>query len=155
MKRQKRGVGDVLGVPLSENRMAFAIVLPIADIFFEFFPQRNRIPQIEEIIRKPILFQICVMDYAVTRGIWKIIGHVDPPPHLLEPPKFFKQDHFSGKLTITTDGSNEVPAGYEECIGLEKCAAWDPEHVVSRLEDYLAGRPNKWYELQRPKRITT
>jgi hypothetical protein len=95
------------------------------------------------------------MNYAVTKGIWKVIGHVEPPPYLLIPPKFFIQSPMNGALFITTDGGDRTPATYEECLPLERCSVWDPEHVVSRLEDHLAGRPNRWYELQRPKRVNS
>lgn len=155
MRRQKRVVGDMVCIPLSEGRKAYALILPLADVFFDFIAVGDDTPSAEVIVTKPVLFQVPVMNYAVTKGIWKVIGHVDPPTHLLEAPKFFKQDHFTGAFSITTDGSDEVPATREECISLEKCSVWDPEHVVSRLEDHLAGRPNKWVELQRPKRVNS
>lgn len=155
MKRQKRVVGDIVCIPLSEGRKAYALILPLADAFFDLVTVGDAIPSMEEIISRPVLFQIGVMRYAVTKGIWKVIGHVEPPPALLEPPKFFIQDDFTGALVITTDGGDRQPATFEECEHLESCAAWDPEHVVSRLEDHFAGRPNKWVELLRPQRIDT
>lgn len=155
MKRQKRRVGDIVCIPLSEGRNAYAIILPLADAFFDLVSKADQNPSPQDLVKRPILFRIPVMNYAVTKGLWQIIGHIDPPRSLLETPKFYKQDHFSGEFTITTDGGDEQPATLEECIPLEKCSVWDPEHVVSRLEDHFAGRPNKWYELQRPKRMNS
>ncbi len=155
MKRQRRRDGDVICIPLSDDRKAYAMILRAGDIFFDYFTRGDDLPPIKDIIRHPVLFQIGVVDYAVTKGIWKVIGHVEPPPELLVPPKYFIQSSMTGALFITTDGSDRQPATLEECKDLERCAAWDPEHVVSRLEDHFAGRPNKIVEIQRPRRIPT
>lgn len=155
MKRQKRRVGDIVCIPLNGGHKAYALIMPLADVFFDFFTVGDDMPSVEEIVRKPVLFQIGVMNYAVTKGIWKVIGHVEPPPALLEPPRFFIQNEFTGALFTTTDGSDRTPATFEECAQLECCAVWDPEHVVSRLEDHFAGRSNRWVELLRPKRVNS
>lgn len=156
MKRQKRIVGDIVAIELSNNRFAYGIVLP--EPLFGFFDivssgETSLLPEV--IASRPILFRIDVQRYAITKGVWKVIGHVNPPPALLESPKFFIQSTMNGSLFITTDGNDRQPATFEECLPLERCAAWDPEHVVSRLEDHFAGRPNKIVELQRPKRVNS
>jgi hypothetical protein len=67
-------------------------------------------------------------------------------------PFFFKQDSFNGRLflynssLLTADQGYECPATLAECSGLERAAVWDPEHVVDRLRDHAAGRPNQWVE---------
>ena len=155
MKRQKRRDGDIVCIPLSGGRKAYALILRLGDIFFDFAASEDDLPTVQDIIKKPVLFQIGVMDYAVTKGIWKVIGHVEPPPALLKPPTYFIQSSMNGALFVTTDGSDRRPATFEECLPLERCAAWDPEHVVSRLEDHFAGRPNKIVELLRPKRMNS
>lgn len=156
MKKQRRVVGDIVAIELSNNRIAYGIVLqePIFG-FFDLISSGETKLLLEEIAHRPILFRIGVQRYAITKGIWKVVGHVTPPPALLEPPKFFIQSPMNGALFITKDGSDRQSATYEECINLECCAAWDPEHVVSRLEDHFAGRPNKWVELVRPTRVIT
>ena len=155
MKKQRRKVGDIVSISLTDGKRCFAMILPIADAFFDILVDSNAEPIIEDIIRRPVLFQIPVMNYAVTKGIWTIVGHVEPPPSLLEPPKFFIQSSMNGLLFITTTGDDRIPASFDECVDLECCAVWDPEHVVSRLEDHFAGRPSKHVEILRPKRMPT
>ena len=38
----------------------------------------------------------------------------------------------------------------EECVGLERAAVWEPEHVEDRLRDHFAGRSNRWVESLKP-----
>ena len=156
MKKQRRKVGDIISIPLTDGRFAYGIVLeePLFG-FFDVEPSKEEAPPLERIITSPLLFRIDVQRYSITKGIWKVIGHIKPPAKFLEPPKFFIQSSMNGALFITTTGEDRVPATYEECAQLECCAAWDPEHVVTRLEDHFAGRPSKVVEILRPKRITT
>jgi hypothetical protein len=51
----------------------------------------------------------------------------------------------NGRLTIYLLGDIR-PAKRKECVGLECCAVWDPEHVEDRLKDHFAGIPNKWVQ---------
>ena len=37
-------------------------------------------------------------------------------------------------------------ASKEECIGLERAAVWEAEHVEDRLRDFYSGVQNKWVE---------
>jgi hypothetical protein len=59
----------------------------------------------------------------------------------------FKQDP-DGSLSIyweKPDGSwGEESTSRASCEGLERSAVLDPEHVVDRLVDLRAGRPNTW-----------
>jgi hypothetical protein len=73
------------------------------------------------------------------------------PAELEVEPLFFKHDNISGEVSMTPGGGVERPATREECFGLERAAVWDPEHVVSRLDDHFAGRPNAWVDLMRLK----
>jgi hypothetical protein len=92
------------------------------------------------------------MNHAVTRGRWQVIGSVPLSQEERSVPiRFFKQDALTGDLTIYWEGPepgevHEVPATREECMGLERAAVWEPEHVEDRLRDHFAGRPNKWLE---------
>ncbi|MBZ4417073.1 immunity 26/phosphotriesterase HocA family protein [Myxococcus sp. RHSTA-1-4] len=145
-RRVRRRVGDIVAIPLSEGRLAFAWVLPEPLMAFFDFRAREPAPPVEEIAGKPIAFSLWVMNHAVTSGLWPVLGRVTVPEELLRPPAFFKQDPLSGALSITHDGGDERPASREECLHLERAAVWEPGHVVDRLEDHFAGRPNKWVE---------
>lgn len=146
-------MGDVLSIQLSGSRLAFAWVLPDPLMaFFDFWSYAPP-PPVEEIVVRPVAFRIWVMKYAVTAGLWPVIGHVPVPQALMEPPEFFKQDALSGRLSIYRTGEAERPASHEECSRLERAAVWDPQHVVDRLEDHFAGRLNKWVESMRVRTL--
>jgi hypothetical protein len=127
----------------------------LTEPLFAFYDlRRKEVPAIEEIVVSPVAFAVWVMRRAVTSGLWTILGHVALTDDLLRQPDFFKQDPISRRLFLTKVGAgDERPASFEECIGLECAAAWDPEHVEDRLRDHFAGRPNKWVESMRPRRV--
>jgi hypothetical protein len=145
-RKVRRQVGDIVAVQLSEGRTAFGWVLaePLL-AFFDYFA-RGSAPAVEDLVKEPIAFRIWVMNRAVTDGLWPIVGHVPPSPEALEAPWFFKQDPISRAVSILRTGTEEIPATKEQTQGLERAAVWDPRHVVDRLEDHFAGRPNKWVE---------
>ncbi len=144
--------GQVLRIDLNDGTHAYARVLeePLVAFYDELY-RGNQEPPIEEIVTLPIAFKIWVMNYAITKGIWSVIGRVPLALDLKEAPRFFKQDAMNGQLAIYQSIPElaphyERPATYEECLGLEVAAVWDPHHVEERLRDYFAGRPNKWVE---------
>lgn len=142
--------GDIVRIDLGDEQMAFARALGFPLMAF-YDLQTTNVPPIEQIVGSPIAFKIWVMRYALTAGIWRRIGHSDLTSDLRERPVFFKQDPISGKLSLYLDEGVEMPSTIEEASTLECAAVWDPEHVVDRLKDHFAGRPNKWVELMRPK----
>jgi hypothetical protein len=113
-------------------------------------------PSLAEIAGWPVAFKIWVMNYAVTKGRWKVIGTLPLSPDLQAKPDFFKRDVMSGRLTIHDDNAPphyERPATLAECEHLECAAVWEPEHVEDRLRDYFAGRSNRWVESLRIKPV--
>jgi Immunity protein 26 len=140
--RQRRIVGAVLRVPLDDRFHAYAWTLPEVD--FAFFDLRADFEvAIEEIVRHPIAFRIAIHKSAWTTGRWRRVGKVEPPPEVLAPVPTFIRDPFDGRFSIYLLGEIR-PTTREECIGLERCAVWDPEHVEDRLRDHFDGVPNKW-----------
>lgn len=145
-KKTKRNVGDLLKVMLTEVQHSYVLVLPSARYaFFDYLGNEELSP--EEIVKLKILFQLFVMDNAVTSGRWVIVGHAEPSLPFLQSPPFFKQDAINKtKFWLYLGDGKEVPATREQCSGLERYAVWDPEHVEDRLRDHYAGRPNKWVQ---------
>lgn len=138
-----------MAVPLSGGRYAFAWALPSPLVaFFDY--QSPALVAAEEVVKKPIAFRVWVMHNAVSDGEWAVIGNVAAPAPLLVPPLFFKQDPLNGTLSTTHDGSDQVAATLEQVRGLERAAVWEKKHIVDRLEDHFAGRPNRWVESMRP-----
>ena len=139
---QRRLVGAILKVPLDGECRAYAWTLPEVD--FAFFDLRAEIEvPIEEVVCHTIAFRIGVYKSAWTEGRWSRVGRVEPPPEVLAPVPTFIQDPIDGRLSIYLLGEIR-PASRDECIGLERCAVWEPEHVEDRLRDHFKGVPNKW-----------
>lgn len=143
--RQKRVEGDVVEIPLGRDDFGYGIVL--RKPLMAFFDLRtNKRPTIDEIVSRPIVWRIWVMNYAVIKGNWKIVGNVPLSPALREEVLFVNKDAISGELRIHHQDGTEAPATQDECEDLERAAVWDPEHVEDRLRDHFNGVPNKWAE---------
>lgn len=88
---KRRSVGNVVAVPLCGARFGFALVLDEPLVAFFDLVSQNK-PPVAEIVRHPVLFRIRVTNYAVTKGIWPVLGHAEVPSELRASPSFFKQD---------------------------------------------------------------
>jgi hypothetical protein len=131
-------------VPLGKRWHAYAWTLPEADFAFFDLRASSDVP-VEEVVRHSIAFRVAVHKSAWTDGRWVRVGKVDPPAELLAPVPTFIRDPLNGQLSIYRLGDIRR-ATRAECVGLERCAVWDPEHVEDRLRDHFAGRPNKWVQ---------
>jgi hypothetical protein len=143
---QKRVVGDVVRIDLGDGFHSYARVM--GEALFAFYGGRvtNELP-IDRIIGLPIIFQIPVMDPAITSGRWVVIGNAPLDDTLLNPPFFFIQDILNkDRFKIYESGGKIRAATKEECVGLERAAVWEPAHVEDRLRDHFANRKNKWVE---------
>lgn len=156
-RRVKRVPGSVVKIPLDDNNVAFGLVLkePLVAVFDRQFCIKEQ-PHSLALLNTPVAFIVMVMNYAITDGRWPVIDHVPIPEQLATAPRFCKQDIISGKLSIYQEIEElaphyERPATLMECVGLEKAAVWDPEHVEDRLRDHFAGRSNVWVEQLRIK----
>ena len=73
-KGQRRKVGDIVKIDLGDEFHTYARVLEEA--LFAFYDSRTREdPSIDEILSRPVLFIVSVMNHAVTRGRWKVVGN--------------------------------------------------------------------------------
>lgn len=145
----KRRVGDVVMIPLPEEGYAYGRVLEEPLMAFYDLKSSTKL-SVEEIIEVPVAFKIDVMNHAITEGTWPIIGKASLTDDLKEEPLFFKKDPITKQLSIYQDSTGiETPATAAQCKGLECAAVWEPEHVVDRLVDHFAGRPNRWVESMR------
>jgi hypothetical protein len=148
-KRVRRREGDILRIDLGDGSHSYAQVAeePLIIFFDGRFTEEQ---PLERVSRLPVLFRLTVMNYAVTRGIWPVIGHHPLAADNAEEPFFYQQDAISGRLALYhssfSDTNYERPASLAECEGLECAAVWEPEHVEDRLRDYYNGRPNEWVE---------
>lgn len=142
--RQRRKEGSFVKIPLGQGKFGYGRVLEEPLFAFYSIVSETCI-DLDKIVSSPILFKINVMNYAITKGVWEIIGFKPLESQLQERVNFFRVDALSGELFVYTY-DRERPATHSECIGMERLAVWDPEHVEDRLRDHIAGLPNKWVE---------
>ena len=143
-KIEKRTIGDIVKIPLGDGTHAYARVLPDASLAFHDSRGTEELA-VEDVVRKPILFFAAVMDHAIKKGRWPIAGHVTLNDNLQAPPRFIQNAFDKSRFEIYENGRIR-PATRHECVGLERMAVWEPEHVEDRLRDHYAGRTDKWSE---------
>ena len=141
--------GAIYEIKLNDGGVSYARFLSGAVYAFYDYHSKEHL-QPDEIRRLSVLFKICVMEKAVTSKRWKHIAIAPLEPELQKLVSFFKQDAIEKQTYSIYVGGAERNASREECIGLERLAVWDPEHVESRLLDHYEGRMNKWVESLRP-----
>lgn len=150
----KAKTGDFVQIPLGDGSFGYGKVLVEPEMAFLDIRTYDEEVDQEDLINAPILFRLWIMKYALQENSpWHIIGNADLSDREAVKNKYFKKDKLNGKLSIYHSGDQypdrfkEWPATYEECVGLERAAVWDPEHVESRLLDHFEGRENKWVRL--------
>ena len=152
-RKKKRTPGNVVAIPLEEGGFGFGIVTtPTLIGFYDIKCETPDMP--DNLDNIPILFSLWVMDYAIGKNHWQIIGTKQVPENIDKNPWFYKFDFLSKKYSLTNDSDDEIPATLEECKKYECAAVWDPEHVESRLTDHFAGRDNVWVDQLRAENQT-
>jgi len=151
-KRQQRTVGAIVKVPLEDGYHTYSRILTDTFAFYDVRTKTD-IADLKEIISKPILFNILVDNYAVTKGHWLKIGFLPLEENLKVSPRFYIQDaiHNDRFSILESDGFTIRPATRDECVGLERLASWYPELVEERVNDYYAGRYN--FEVESTKNM--
>jgi len=142
-RKPKWKIGDILRVSLPGGRYSLAFVMeePLIAFFDVSFSNEENLDTSILINLRPA-FKIWVTSSIVTNSIWPIVGHIDLPELFTERIPFFKKDILNGALSITYDGSEEIPATQKECEGLERAAIWSLSHAIERLQDLFEHRPS-------------
>ena len=146
-RSNKRTIGDVVKISLGDRTHTYARVLSDASFAVYDARETKELP-LEEIIQRPVLFFVAVMDHAVKKGRWPVVGHSPVQDRLLPPPRFIQDPLDRDSFSIYENGRIRR-ATRQECIGMERAAVWEPEHVEDRLRDHYAGRKNKIIEQDR------
>lgn len=144
MTRSRRPVwrpGTVVRVALGDGWHTYGILREVPLVAIFDCRTQTDIP-VSEVLARPVLFSVWVQVRALS--LWPSVGTSELPPRLRGADRFVKRDAISGRTTIYVDEGIEQPATSEELTTLEVAAVWDPEHVVDRIVDHYAGRPNKW-----------
>jgi len=147
MSRQRFEPGAILRIDVEGPRHAYARMLsdhPYVAVYDEL-TEAELSPA--EVVKRPVQFVVGVFDGAYKTGRWPKVGVVPPDAAPVAIPEFFRQDMFNpDDCTIVDHLGNTRPATPAECAGLERDAVWDADHVVQRLLDHDANRPNAFLE---------
>ena len=130
--RQTWSKGDILKIELPDGGSSTCQMLEEPEFAF-FSPDDDG----------QVLFRLWVHKSAYNSGRWKKMGKSIIPPELVSEIPRFNQDPINGSLSIHLNG-REHSATEEECLGLERAAVWEPNHVEDRLFDHVQGKENIW-----------
>ena len=141
--------GSYFSIKLQDGQYAFGRVLkhPVC-AFYDL--SSDRVIEIQDIAKAPILFKIWVMDSAFKKANWRLMDHQPLEAPLKERVWCCKYDSISRAYSIYSEGEEHVSTR-DACRELEPAAVWSADHVEDRLVDHFRGVPNKWYESLRVK----
>lgn len=144
-KRQRKPKeGDVLAIPLGDGTFGFGQVSHGGD--YAYFDLRSEVfPPVEEIVAHRVAFRVPMVGGSAKEGGWIILGNLPPAGSLAEDPGYRNQPVGSNQLYLIK-GNQQIPATYDEVKDLELMSWWFEHHVVERLQDHFAGRPNAMAE---------
>lgn len=153
MRSDVAKTGDVIAIDVRNIYRFYAQVLnkPL----YRFFNNTDMDAKIDRIISSEEIFKVWVVDDAIKRPNWHIVGNVTLEKDALSSPWFHRKDKLSGtiyKYRSRPDlnaGYEELECSLEEANKLEAAAVWSGDHIEERLQDWLAGKENRWTKLLR------
>lgn|GEM_PF-197253 len=148
MKRQRITIGSILEINIENEYYTYAQILAHGICVFYDYQARNQLKDFSILENAPLLFFLCVYNQVITQGDWLKVGKMPIREDCKTLPNQFIQDMCDPdkvEMYITETGEI-VPSTKEECIGLERCAVWDSNHVEDRIRDHYLGVPCIWVE---------
>jgi len=103
MRSKKRNVGDVVEIPLGDGTHTYAHALKEAS-FAVYDCRVTHELAVEQIAGRPVLFFVAVMDHAVKKGRWDIVGNSPLNDRLSRPPRFIQDPLNKNRFSIYEDG---------------------------------------------------
>jgi hypothetical protein len=142
MSREKYSPGAVLRIQFADGSFGYGRLREFPFVAFYDFHTKERVSDLNEITSKSILFTLAV--HESVQDTWEIIGEMPLEESLKQPVVQFMQDVIDyRKCWIVDSKGNKRQARPEECLGLERAAIWQAQHVERRLLDTFMGRPNR------------
>jgi hypothetical protein len=143
-----RKEGAFIEIALPNGKYSYGRILAKASFAFYDIYSDERVTDLDKIRKSKVLFINSVYKHAITKNRWKIIGVSEIEPNLKILPMEFIQDELEPtQFEIYSPNTGIMkPAKKAECLGLERAAVWEPDHIEDRIVDYFEGRANKWYE---------
>ena len=148
-KRQRKPKeGDVLAIPLGDGTYAFGQVCKGGGSYAYFDLRSNQFLPIDEIVSCPVAFRVAMVGDSAKNGGWTILGNLPLIGPLAELASYRNQPVGSNQLYLVK-GNQRIPATYDQVKDLEVMSWWYEDHVVQRLIDHFAGRPNLEFDSTR------
>jgi len=146
--KQRITVGSIIKIELGDGYHSYGRILKNAGYAFYDIRTKEDISDMKEIVGRRILFIVAVYNDVITRGRWLKVGKLPLESSLEVMPNKFIQDglHPDRFSLYDPNTGQDYPAKREDCIGLERSAVWEAEHVEERLRDHFAGRKNRFVE---------
>jgi hypothetical protein len=152
MKKVKGRIteGSIYKIPIEVNRYSYArVIKDKAFAFYNYLGKDNL--NLNDILELDVLFILHLYPRSVNKSQWEKIGSKELDEKFKKLPPQFIQDVWDfDNIQIYENGSFRK-ATKKECIGLERMAVWEVEHVESRIRDHFAGRKNLFVELSKIK----
>lgn len=146
-RQRKPKEGDVLAIPLGDGSYGFGQICHSKS--YAYFDLRSEVlPEIQDVVSCPVLFRVSMVQDAIKNGGWIILGNAPLKGGLAEPGTFWTQAVGCNDVNIFRNNVF-IPAARDDVAGLELLAWWYEHHIVERLLDHFAGRPNKTAEFFR------
>lgn len=145
--------GMLIEISLGEGVFSYCQAVGKAQYaFFDYFGEALTNEQLKKLDYHNVIFVIAVMDSAVKKGRWKIVGTSQLRPELKSPKKYFIQDVITNEFSIYNGDTGVIqPASLSEISGLERAAVWEAEQVESRLGDFFNKKSNDFVKDLSPK----
>ena len=152
--KQKFKEGAYVKIQLSDERVIFGrLMVKYRILVYDFITTlSNGILSISEIKSRKPLFYCGIFKDVVTSGSFEIIGFEKLEQNDLDAlPPMFWQNYFDYRdCSIYYYNGDTRKVSPQDCIGVERGAAWEAAALVQRIEDHFAGRKNFEVELAKP-----
>ena len=133
--------GTFLRIPLEDGSFGYGRVLMRPYMALYHYQTVEPSSDLDEIARQPVMFKQAVRlfrsDGWVTLGRRPLAGEVARPVV-----RFMQSLGDFRKCTIFDTTGRERRVTPAECVGIERAASWDANHIEERLLDTFMGRPN-------------
>ena len=128
----------------------------VSDLFIEVFDLLDDGTKgLEHVPTAPVLFTVCTTPAALASGRWLVVGQTAMAEDERPEPSRFVQDRWSPtQCQILGPDGKCRKATIAECVGLERCAAWDALNLEQRISDHFDGVENvavKYFALEIPE----
>ena len=142
-RRKKWEPGNVVEIELDDGSFSYGVIIeePLVAFIGETFANR---PEIAPKLFGNVAFQLWVMNSAIGKKGWPVVGHVQLDELSIPEANFYRYDVVSKKFYHYVDCTNDIPSNRDGCIGLECAAVWRKDHVEDRLQANKSGQECQW-----------